>query len=365
MPFSARPALRFPLLFTGISSVPRRPISSTDVSLAGASAPRITDNSDANTTAPTKTTKTRRAAKAAKKPIPPESTSAPAQFATLLAEDGTALRAVHDPAADGSLELAVVIAHGFTGAWQRPAVRRIVDGLTPHVGVVTVDLRGHGDSAGHSTLGDLEVLDVDTAIGWARLLGYRQVATLGFSLGAMVVLRHAGLSIDTPAAPDAGAEAGAAMWTGSPGDCSSLSYPPDAVVAVSSPGRWDFPHSRSVRIARIAIENPLARRFARYVLNTRVSHQGWAVLPAAPDVAVARTGGVPLLVIQGDADPYFTIDHGQGLFDAAADPKELWIVPGFGHAENAVGPELLVRIAEWMVGVREGAHPGAGAVPIA
>lgn len=283
-----------------------------------------------------------------------EPISLPAESATLLAQDGTPLRAVHDPAADGQRDLGVVIAHGFTGSWERPAVRRIVDGLAPHVGVVTVDLRGHGESGGHSTLGDLEVLDVDAAIGWARLLGYRQVVTVGFSLGAMVVLRHAGLSIDTPASPPSEGDATLCdrVWSDSPGDCSTLTFTPDAVVAVSSPGRWDFPHSRSVRIARFAIENPVARRFARHALNTRVSHNGWAVLPSAPDVAAARTAGVPLLVVQGDNDPYFTVDHGEGLFEAAADPKELWIVPGFGHAENAVGPDLLARIADWIVATR-------------
>jgi fermentation-respiration switch protein FrsA (DUF1100 family) len=150
------------------------------------------------------------------------------------------------------------------------------------------------------------------------------------------------------------------VWTTSLGDRSVLSYPPDATIAVSSPGRWDFPHSKSVRLARLLIENPVVRRLARFMLNTRVSHSGWSVLPAAPDVAAARTGGVPLLIVQGDEDPYFTVDHGQGLFEAAAEPKELWIVPGFGHAENAVGPELLTQLGDWVAARRLVDHDSEG-----
>jgi fermentation-respiration switch protein FrsA (DUF1100 family) len=53
---------------------------------------------------------------------------------------------------------------------------------------------------------------------------------------------------------------------------------------------------------------------------------------------------VPLLVVHGHDDHYFGPDHGQDIYDAAREPKELWLVPGFGHAENAATPDLLDRI---------------------
>jgi len=43
------------------------------------------------------------------------------------------------------------------------------------------------------------------------------------------------------------------------------------------------------------------------------------------------------------------VEHGEALYAAAAEPKELWIEPGFGHAENAATPELLARIADWLL----------------
>ena len=62
---------------------------------------------------------------------------------------------------------------------------------------------------------------------------------------------------------------------------------------------------------------------------------------------------MPLLVVHGDADHYFPVEHAEQLFAAANEPKELWIEPGFGHAEAAVTPDLLDRIGRWLA-----AHAG-------
>ena len=42
--------------------------------------------------------------------------------ATRYAADGTPIDACHDPAVDPAR---LVVAHGFTGSWRRPAVRRV------------------------------------------------------------------------------------------------------------------------------------------------------------------------------------------------------------------------------------------------
>lgn len=55
----------------------------------------------------------------------------------------------------------------------------------------------------------------------------------------------------------------------------------------------------------------------------------------------------PLLVVHGDRDPYFPLDHPRML--AAAGPCELWLEPGMGHAENAADDALLGRLADWLV----------------
>jgi pimeloyl-ACP methyl ester carboxylesterase len=238
---------------------------------------------------------------------------------TLVTEDGVAIDAVHLP---GDRNLAFVLAHGFTQNWQRPAVWRVARGLNRSGGVVTFDFRGHGRSGGTSTLGDREINDVDVAVRYARELGYERVATVGFSMGASIVLRHAGLIGGV-----------------------------DAVVSVSGPGRWYYRGTLAMRKVHWAVEKRLGRLMARTFLATRISQGRWDPVPLGPADAAARIAPTPLLIVHGDKDDYFPVEHAEQLFEAAQQPKELWIVPGFGHAETAAEPALLDRIGAWALAI--------------
>ncbi len=252
--------------------------------------------------------------------------------ATRYAADGTAIDAYHDPGP--SEELAIVVAHGFTGSWRRPAMRRAAASLAELAGVVSFDFRGHGRSGGLSTVGDREVLDLQAAVEWASELGYARVATVGFSMGASIVVRHAGLRAGP--APLATSEALGA-WAG-----------PVAVVAVSGPARWYYRGTPAMRRAHWVIERPMGRLVSRLGMGTRIAADGWDPVPAAPHEVAGRISPVPLLVVHGDADHYFPVEHAEQLFGAAQEPKELWLEAGFGHAENAASPDLLRRIALWI-----------------
>src|SRR3954462_6886381 len=120
----------------------------------------------------------------------------------LTTVDGERLALVHVPPLDEACvpgaegSFAVVLAPGFSGSSETPAVRSIVSDLrrsAPTAGFLVVDLRGHGRSTRHSTLGDREVHDVDATVAEARRLGYPRVVTLGWSMGGTCVLRHAAL----------------------------------------------------------------------------------------------------------------------------------------------------------------------------
>jgi pimeloyl-ACP methyl ester carboxylesterase len=234
----------------------------------------------------------------------------------LTTDDGEQLAAAHLPGPhDGDRPLAVVLAHGFTGSTRRPQLRRVARTLAGHAGVLAFDFRGHGASTGLSTLGDKEVLDLAAAVRAARDLGYRQVVTCGWSMGGSVVLRHAALVGDV-----------------------------DAVVSVSAVSRWFFRDTAAMKRVHWAIETRLGRAVARRALRTRISPHGWPVVPEAPVDVVGRISPIPLLLVHGDADHYFPVEHPQALYAAAREPKELWLLPGFGHAESAATPELLDRL---------------------
>ncbi|HEY7222566.1 MAG TPA: alpha/beta fold hydrolase [Micromonosporaceae bacterium] len=249
-----------------------------------------------------------------------------AQTTTRYASDGVEIDACHD--VGPSKDLAIVVAHGFTGSWRRPALRRAVAGLTQHAGVVSFDFRGHGRSGGASTVGDREVLDLQAALDWATELDYARVATVGFSMGASIVVRHAGLrGLAEPAAQAHG---------------------PVAVVAVSGPARWYYRGTPAMRRAHWVIERPLGRLVGRLARGTRIAAHGWDPVPAAPHEVAGHIAPVPLLIVHGDADHYFPVEHAEQLFGAANHPKELWLEPGFGHAESAASPQLVDRIGAWV-----------------
>jgi pimeloyl-ACP methyl ester carboxylesterase len=246
----------------------------------------------------------------------------------LLTDDGVRLEAVHMPPSDlgvsGQRELAVVVAHGFAGSWRRPAVLRITAWLRGYAGVISFDFRGHGRSGGLSTVGGREVLDLDAVVRWSRALGYRKVATIGWSMGAAVVIRHAALRRGI-----------------------------DAAVAVSGPARWYYRGTRPMRRAHWAFERRHGRLVLRHIYRTRVDPRGWdesrpASWPEAPYQLVGRVAPTPLLIVHGDKDAYFPTDHAEQLARAAAESAQLWLVEGFGHAENAASAELVGRIGSWV-----------------
>lgn len=318
----------------------------------------------------------------------------------LLTDDGVSIEARYEPSpgvrTEPSGHLALVVGHGFSGALERPALRRVASAFHQRTAVITFSFRGHGRSGGRSTVGDREVLDLAAAVRWARRLGHRRVATVGFSMGGSVVIRQAALHGKTensdeiqplkditrgertgrspgrtdamPSAPAQAADALREAAERSPSTADTLpetadtlagsadgaapdavdSAAPDAVVAVSSPARWYYRGTAPMRRLHWAVTRPAGRLVSRYGLRTRIDPRGWAVDPLSPVAAAPLIAPTPLLIVHGDRDPYFPLDHPR-MLASAADPatSELWIEPGYGHAETAASPDLLTRIADW------------------
>ena len=106
-------------------------------------------------------------------------------------------------------------------------------------------------------------------------------------------------------------------------------------MSVSGPGHWYYRGTVPMRRVHWAVERRLGRVVTRAWLKTRISPAGWDPVPVPPDEAAALISPTPLLIVHGDQDLYFPVDHAQRLYAAAREPRELWIVPGFGHAESA------------------------------
>ncbi|MBO1337510.1 alpha/beta hydrolase [Streptomyces sp. VRA16 Mangrove soil] len=242
---------------------------------------------------------------------------------TLRTQDGIGVDAAYEPGSGRDRGLAIVLAHGFTGDLERPHVLRAARVFAQAAAVVTFSFRGHGRSGGRSTVGDREVLDLAAAVEWARSLGHTRVVTVGFSMGGSVVLRHAASHRGRTEART------------------------DAVVAVSAPARWFYRGTAPMRRLHWLVTRPTGRVVGRLGLRTRIHPYDWDPIPLSPVESVPLIAPTPLLVVHGDSDPYFPVDHPRMLAAAAAGGAELWLEEGMGHAEHAASDELLARIADW------------------
>lgn len=79
-----------------------------------------------------------------------------------------------------------------------------------------------------------------------------------------------------------------------------------------------------------------------------------ALVPDAyPSLSRIRSLKAPLLVLHGDRDDIVPLAHGQALFAAAPEPKQLRVFPRKGHNDLVVlaGPEYAAAIADWVRGL--------------
>jgi uncharacterized protein len=240
------------------------------------------------------------------------------QLLTLRTADRVAISAARiDGPADAPV--AIVLVHGFLNSSRSPVVHAFAQLLASRVHVIAPDLRGHGRSGGRVTLGALEPLDVDAAVGAARRAWPGlPIVTVGTSLGGVAALRHAGLI---------GGVAG--------------------TVAISAPAYYDPDTRDGARRLTRFLDSRAGRQFAARFLRTRVG-----VLPPVEDMtsAVAAIAPAFTIVVHDPDEDYFGEEHARTIYDAAHEPKELWLLPGAGHGGDILTPELADRLLAEVIG---------------
>ena len=81
----------------------------------------------------------------------------------------------------------------------------------------------------------------------------------------------------------------------------------------------------------------------------------------SPGPAVDRIAPVPVLFLHGMADRVVPASHSQRLYDAAKEPKTLWLVPGADHTEAITDRRWQDRLVEFLLAALDG--PGTDALP--
>lgn len=183
--------------------------------------------------------------------------------------------------------------------------------------VLTFDFRGHGKSEGYSTCGGDEVLDLLSAVQYAREAGYRRIVVLGMGMGGTVAIRQAALFGNV-----------------------------DAVVAMSPLGRPKRFRPWSWRTtSKLSAKSDYVRLPIRIINGTKI---GGFYLTGSPVSLVDRVTPIPLLIIHGEDSQYLNFRRTQELYEQAAEPKKLVILSPPEYANEPVNDRSAEVILEWL-----------------
>jgi hypothetical protein len=67
-----------------------------------------------------------------------------------------------------------------------------------------------------------------------------------------------------------------------------------------------------------------------------------------PIEMIGALAPMPVVVIQGEADQIVPPHHGLALFEAAGEPKALWLVAATGHIQAFAQPEIRARLRNYL-----------------
>jgi len=224
----------------------------------------------------------------------------PFEDVTLTTRDGLKLPAWYIP---GRRPQAIILVHGINAnrSLMLPTAKILAEAGFP---LLMLDLRGHGQSdTSLNSYGYREALDVQAGVDF--LSGrpeIKRIGAIGSSLGGAAVARAA--------AADPRLEAVVIQI--------SYSSLPDAVNDA-------FEH------LTIFPQWP----FAPLIVNLAERRVGIEIGQVDSSRALATLSPRPVLIIHSTDDHLFPLDHGQKMFEAAGDPKELWIMESLGHDDPA------------------------------
>ncbi|HXI71862.1 MAG TPA: alpha/beta fold hydrolase [Verrucomicrobiae bacterium] len=166
--------------------------------------------------------------------------------------------------------------------------------------VLMFDFQGHGESAGTNiTFGYLESRDATAAVDFVRQkFPGEKIGVIGISLGAASAL---------------------------------LAEPPlpvSALVLESS-----YPTIYQAVEDRLAIRFGFPGKLATPLLTCQLKPRLGISLDDLKPIEHARKISTPKFFIAGTADRDTTLPESQALFDAAAEPKQIWLVEGAAHVD--------------------------------
>ena len=217
---------------------------------------------------------------------------------------------------DGDATAVVVLVHGMSASKDHPHVVALAENIHRRgFDVIAYDARGHGDSAGVSTLGDLERHDVAAAVAWSRARN-ADVALVGASMGASAALQHA---VSDPRLR--------------------------GVVVVSSPAEWRLPLRLRALLTTALARTAPGRWFAARSSGVRIHHE-WNA--PEPPQSLARRVTSRLAVVHGRRDRLIPLRSSLSLTMTDDPTRHVVVVPGMGHAFDPAGHYAVCEALTWV-----------------
>jgi len=215
---------------------------------------------------------------------------------------------------------AVVLSHGVADSKAGKQLIATAEVLAKQFDVYLFDFRGYSESGGGSTFGTREILDLKAVLDLAERQGYRKVAVIGNSMGGMVSVMEVATYRNA-----------------------------QAVVTAGTPASFELMTGLRTSLLRRVINHWLVR--ALYEMGSQVRVAAGFV-PIEPYQSADELSPIPFLVIHGTKDPLVDVSSARRLYEAAHEPKELWIYEGGGHSISDLGAqfgdEFRLRLRDWL-----------------
>jgi fermentation-respiration switch protein FrsA (DUF1100 family) len=237
----------------------------------------------------------------------------PYQSVNLLTEDGVRLSAWYTPPRKGAL---ILLAHGYGN--DRPEWVYEMFAKKGY-GVLAWDARAHGESDGEiSTIGYLEILDVRAALDYALAQpNVEHVGAWGGSMGAATLVR------------------------------ATARYPEIEALFIDS----SFASLEDV--FDFLVPYPLINPLAKFITQIRT---GISMDDVSPIDDIGKISPRPVYIVQSTGDAVAPPDSGEKLFNAAGEPRFLWIEENAPHMQTFLdNPRRYKRrmiefFDEWLLG---------------